>query len=101
MGAEPCRLDVVLTADGDERPLVDLYRPRVPADPGEPPSRWLSEPLTARTSGALTAALLEEARRELPEYMVPTAVVPLSELPLTRNGKLDRTALPAPDLGAG
>ncbi|WP_456340313.1 amino acid adenylation domain-containing protein, partial [Streptomyces anulatus] len=100
-GAEPCRLDVVLTADGDERPLVGLYRPRVPADPGEPPARWLSEPLTARTSGALTAALLEEARRELPEYMVPTAVVPLSGLPLTRNGKLDRTALPAPDLGAG
>ncbi|MCR8843449.1 amino acid adenylation domain-containing protein [Paenibacillus sp. SC116] len=44
-------------------------------------------------------ALKEQLAAVLPAYMMPLAFMELPQLPLTTNGKIDRKALPLPELG--
>ncbi|MDK2599502.1 amino acid adenylation domain-containing protein [Bacillus stercoris] len=46
-------------------------------------------------------ALKSSLKETLPDYMIPAFWVTLSELPVTANGKVDRKALPEPDIEAG
>ncbi|MGP9685815.1 amino acid adenylation domain-containing protein [Halomonas sp. AOP25-F1-15] len=48
-----------------------------------------------------TSSLRETLGQRLPDYMVPGVVAMLEALPLNANGKVDRKALPEPDLASG
>ncbi|MEU9999822.1 amino acid adenylation domain-containing protein [Streptomyces sp. NPDC050848] len=76
---------VVNESTGTKR-LVGYFAPEDGTEPGE----------------ELTQRLREHLKAGLPDYMVPSALVPVDTLPLTVNGKLDVRALPAPDFaGSG
>ncbi|MBA8930840.1 amino acid adenylation domain-containing protein [Kutzneria viridogrisea] len=62
--------------------------------------RHTNSPAASQEFGRLGTVAREFAARRLPEYMLPSVVVVLDELPLTANGKIDRKALPAPVFGA-
>ncbi len=42
------------------------------------------------------AHLINRLARQLPEYMIPKAIIYMNSIPLTANGKVDRKALPEP-----
>ncbi|EPR11937.1 hybrid non-ribosomal peptide synthetase/type I polyketide synthase [Ruminiclostridium papyrosolvens] len=43
----------------------------------------------------------DSLRKELPEYMVPAYILQIEKIPVTRNGKLDKGALPEPEAVSG
>ncbi|MEU5837256.1 amino acid adenylation domain-containing protein [Streptomyces diacarni] len=61
--------------------------------------RLVAYAVSARSANAdVNAELREFARQALPEHMVPSVVVLLDRLPQNANGKVDRRALPVPDI---
>ncbi len=82
LGAHPdvAQAVVVALGEGGDRRLVAYVVPSGPAPEWE--------------------ELRGHLARRLPEYMVPPVFVALSELPLTPSRKVDRRALPAPEVAA-
>ncbi|MGI5378894.1 amino acid adenylation domain-containing protein [Streptomyces sp. CA-251387] len=99
--AHPAVAQAVVVAREDrpgEQRLVAYVVPRAPgAEGGAFGSGPGGSGQNVPWSDELAAAVRDFAAARLPEYMLPTAFVPLGDLPRTANGKLDRTALPAPD----
>lgn len=53
--------------------------------------------VTTDSSTLDSSELRQKLSEQLPDYMVPSFLVALNELPLTRNGKVDLNSLPAPE----
>ncbi|MCB1712028.1 MAG: amino acid adenylation domain-containing protein, partial [Candidatus Riesia sp.] len=64
-------------------------------------NKYLAAYYTTTSGEAIKSdTLISHLSSSLPDYMIPTAFVWLDALPLTVNGKLDRKALPSPELGS-
>jgi amino acid adenylation domain-containing protein len=79
----------------DQHP--DVLRSVVVAREESSGDKRLAAYVVCETESTVSSAeLREHARKQLPDYMIPSAIVQLAALPLTPNGKVDRKALPAP-----
>ncbi|WP_069162716.1 non-ribosomal peptide synthetase [Nocardia altamirensis] len=90
--SQPGHMEAVFldAAASDGRPLTDVYATTA----ADEPAAYANNP----QAGVLAAEVRRWAADRLPEFMVPATVLVIDAVPLTANGKLDRAALPDPEL---
>lgn len=93
---EPAEIEAQLRRDARVRDAVVIAREDAFDD-----KQLVAYVVPSTPSDALTVeAMRAHLKTVLPEYMMPSAFVVLERLPLTANGKVERRALPAPEIGA-
>ena len=90
---EPGEIEAALLRSGKLTAVAVLLREDTPGSP-----RLVAYYVAAAAGGATPADLRAAVEQELPDYMIPSAWTKLDKLPMTPNGKLDRAALPTPEL---
>jgi amino acid adenylation domain-containing protein len=91
---EPGEVEAVLSQHPEIREVVVTPWEVTPSDVR------LVAYVVPREGDKLPADVRDVLKQSLPEYMIPSAFTVMSAIPLTPNGKVDRRALPAPELGA-
>jgi amino acid adenylation domain-containing protein len=94
MRVEPVEIESALRATGAVRDAVVAAW-----TDGSAARRLVAYVVVERGRAPSSPWLRARLRPVLPSYMVPTAFVRLAQLPRTRNGKVDRAALPPPSPG--
>ncbi|TGB14630.1 non-ribosomal peptide synthetase [Streptomyces sp. MZ04] len=92
---EPGEIETVLSRHAAVSASVVVAR-----DDGPGGKRLVAYAVAAPGAAPDHAELRGHLAAELPDYLVPSAVVVLDAFPLNTNGKLDRRALPSPELSA-
>ncbi|RYZ37358.1 MAG: amino acid adenylation domain-containing protein, partial [Myxococcaceae bacterium] len=87
---ELAEVEAALRAHAEVREAVAVVREDVPGDKRLVAYVVLHQDVEPAELRAFIA-------KRLPEYMLPSLLVPLAALPLTPNGKVDRKALPVPE----
>src|SRR5581483_6293516 len=104
-GSDDGRFDVALIDPRPMRTVIGQNEAQEEQHPTQALSRrqllaYVNDPLGRSVGQQLIPKLREHLKETLPSYMVPSAFVLLSCLPVGPNGKLNRRELPAPDVDA-
>ncbi len=93
---EPGEIEAALHAHPAVRDAVVCVREDEPGD-----KRLVAYMVASETGGMDASKIREDLSSRLPGYMVPSDFMLLDALPMNRNGKVERSALPAPPRSMG